>query len=396
MAISLTQIIAAIEAKSNTTDSSSSISDVLRLSIGAEAVSDGTILYDSAGVMPTDSAFIGTMAAASDGAIYFYNGTAWNAVDSAETVSPNSFQGSSFGYSTSGEATGLTIRDEITKFSFSTDGNATDVGNLVDTLRRDATGHSSSVSGYSTGGHGGPAIKAASFEKFPFATDTNASDVANLTVARGESSSQNSQESGYTSAGRTEPADAYSTVIDKFPFATDANATDVGDILNGVNHSAGNSSGSHGYVSGGTGPHITPAHSDVIEKFPFSADANSTDVGDLTNPKNQSAAANTADYGYIAGGGKYAPTHSLASYSNVIEKFSYSTDGNATDVGDLTQSRQGLDGSSSTVNGYVAGGRKFPFAPTDIIEKFPFATDANATDVGNLIAGKYWAHDQQV
>ena len=81
MAISLTQIIAAIEAKSNTTDSSSSISDVLRLSIGAEAVSDGTILYDSAGVMPTDSAFIGTMAAASDGAIYFYNGTAWNAVD---------------------------------------------------------------------------------------------------------------------------------------------------------------------------------------------------------------------------------------------------------------------------------------------------------------------------
>jgi hypothetical protein len=32
--------------------------------------------------MPTDSAFIGTMAAASDGTIYFYNGTAWNAVGS--------------------------------------------------------------------------------------------------------------------------------------------------------------------------------------------------------------------------------------------------------------------------------------------------------------------------
>jgi hypothetical protein len=80
MTISLTQIIAALEAKANSTDSASSISDVLRLSIGSEAVSDGAIIYDSAGVMPTDSAFIGTLAAAADGAIYFYNGTAWNVV----------------------------------------------------------------------------------------------------------------------------------------------------------------------------------------------------------------------------------------------------------------------------------------------------------------------------
>jgi hypothetical protein len=80
MTISLTEIIAALEAKSNATDSSSSISDILRLTQASEKVSDGTILYDSAGAMPTDSAFIGTLAAAADGAIYFYNGTAWNVV----------------------------------------------------------------------------------------------------------------------------------------------------------------------------------------------------------------------------------------------------------------------------------------------------------------------------
>lgn len=80
MTISLTEIINALEAKANATDSASSISDVLRLSIGSEAVSDGTIIYDTAGAMPTDSAFIGTLAAAADGAIYFYNGTAWNVV----------------------------------------------------------------------------------------------------------------------------------------------------------------------------------------------------------------------------------------------------------------------------------------------------------------------------
>ena len=184
MAISLTEIIAALEAKANTTDSASSISDVLRLSIGAEAVSDGTILYDSAGVMPTDSAFIGTMAAASNGTIYFYNGTAWNAVDSAETiVIPYTFQGS--------------------------------------------------VSGYMSGGTP-PASNV--IDKFPFASDANATDVGDMTVGRWGPSGTSSTTHGFAASGYTPNA---SNVIEKFPFSTDANATDVGDLTAGRLYTAG-------------------------------------------------------------------------------------------------------------------------------------------------------------
>ena len=42
--------------------------------------------------------------------------------------------------------------------------------------------------------------------------------------------------------------------------------------------------------------------------------------------------------------------------SNVIDKFPFATDGNATDVGDLTLGRNAPAGQSSTEFGYASGG----------------------------------------
>ena len=69
-------------------------------------------------------------------------------------------------------------------------------------------------------------------------------------------------------------------VIDKFPFSSDADATDVGDLSVARGIASGQSSRTHGYTSGGAD--ATPAPSNVIDKFPFSSDDNATDVGDLT------------------------------------------------------------------------------------------------------------------
>ena len=66
-------------------------------------------------------------------------------------------------------------------------------------------------------------------------------------------------------------------IIDKFPFAADANATDVGD-LTVSRQCCVVKVHNHGYTSGGAGPSKY-----VIDKFPFSSDANATDVGDLTS-----------------------------------------------------------------------------------------------------------------
>ena len=78
--------------------------------------------------------------------------------------------------------------------------------------------------------------------------------------------------------------------------------------------------------------------------------------------------------------------------SNIIQKFAFASDGNATDVGDLTVARYSSAGQSSTASGYSSGGRN----PTsNIIDKFPFASDGNATDVGDLISAFHSPTGQQ-
>ena len=69
---------------------------------------------------------------------------------------------------------------------------------------------------------------------------------------------------------------------------------------------------------------------------------------------------------------------------NIIEKFPFSSDDNSTDVGDLTVDRLGPSGQSSSTHGYTSGGH-----PTvNVIDKFTFSADANATDVGDLTEGR--------
>ena len=226
------------------------------------------------------------------------------------------------------------------------------------------------VAGYATAG-----IPQIGIDKFPFATDANATDVGNLSVSRRSTNAgQSSDVSGYTSAGF---GPSYSNVIDKFPFATNANATDVGDVTHGRYSATGQSSDVSGYTSGGRADPNVPygtSRDNIIDKFPFATNANATDVGDLAGtggPNTQTGHSSTVS-GYSTGGG-----------TNVIEKFPFATNSNATDVGDMTVTRGGAIGQSSDVSGYSSGGGVGPTS-SNVIDKFPFATNANSTDVGDL------------
>ena len=63
-----------------------------------------------------------------------------------------------------------------------------------------------------------------------------------------------------------------------------------------------------------------------------------------------------------------------------MERFPFASDGNATDVGDMTIQKSARAGISSMTHGYHAGGSP----QVDTIDRYPFAIDENATDVGNL------------
>ena len=63
-------------------------------------------------------------------------------------------------------------------------------------------------------------------------------------------------------------------------------------------------------------------------------------------------------------------------YVNTIDKVSYTSDGNATDAGNLRYGMQGAGSCADSTHGYVCGGSTPPGAPYyNEITKFQFSTD---------------------
>ena len=262
----------------------------------------------------------------------------------------------------------------ILKYPFVTDGGAALVGNLT-AMMSSTAGALSTTEGFYGGGTPGPS-PTTTIQKFPFASDGNASNVGTLSVGTRSAVGNSSDTHGYTAGGfRLPPA---SNIIDKYPFAiSSGTATDVGDLTNNVYGGAGSSSPVGGFVAGGG-----PTPNNVINKFSFASDGNATSVGTI------SSGVMASDTGIV---GQSSDTHGYAGGgpgSNIIHKFPFAmTSGSSTDVGDLTVERGNASGTSSFESGYTAGGST-PSGDVNTIDKFPFSTDANATDVGDLAISK--------
>jgi hypothetical protein len=280
-------------------------------------------------------------------------------------VTPWYYGGTQYGYQTGGYPN----TDVIHKFSFTSDGNATDIGNL--TIARHAlTGQSGDSYGYSCGGKPDPDKDR--IDKFSFTTDGDATDVGNMSVARSYSAGNSYSTHGYCSGG--DDGDASPTtvnIIDKFPFASDTNSVDVGNLSTAKGAGFAQSSTTHGYCT-------TDA---VMDKFSFTSDGNATDVGALSVSRSNGAGQSSGTYGYSSGG---------TSNGDVIDKFAFAADGTATDVGNLTVARGRSSGQSSRTYGYVAGGTP----GGNVIDKFSFTSDGNAADVGDLTATRQYCTGQ--
>jgi len=274
-------------------------------------------------------------------------------------IEPWIFQGTIAGYTQGGN--NGSSNDIIDKWSFVSDANATDVGDLT-VARHFPAGQCSATHGYTSGGRTSPDLNV--IDKFSYASDGDATDSGDLTVPRGYAPGQSSTTHGYLAGGNNGPV---TNVIDRFSTSTGGNATDVGDLTSARGQMSSQSSETHGYVVGGQ-----PANN-VIERFSFAASANGADVGDCTANKTHTAGQSSITHGYFSGNHPH---------SNVIERFTFAASANSSDVGDMTVARNNPAGSSSTTHGYTAGGHDG--GHTNVIDKFAFSASANATDVGDL------------
>ena len=286
-------------------------------------------------------------------------------------VEPWTFQGTQYGYATGGYTGGY--RNDIQKYSLSSDANGTDVGDLLATRRPDSSQADDGSYGFSTGTSSGTYINV--IERFSFLSDGNSTDWADLSAVAGQGATAHNQTHGYY--GGVGNA-AYSSGIDKFPLASQTNGTDIGNLTVGRDMTDGCSSATYGFAMGGSTP-----YSNVIDKWSFSADGNATDHGDLLFYMENNGACSSTTHGYVVAG--YAGSPSPTGNINTIQKFQFASNSNATDVGDMITTRKNTSGASSTTHGYSAGGN----TNTNGIEKFSFTTDGNATDVADLIVGLY-------
>ena len=281
--------------------------------------------------------------------------------------------------------------DQIGRYSFTSNGNATDVADMFLGLRYGA-GALSNLAGYVMAGHDGYAGSSYGngsknhIQKFIFSTEANMTDVGD-TLSTGEGSvGVSSTTHGYRLGGGANHGNApYGNEIEKFAFATDGNATDVANMLTWtfLISGHGHSSAAYGYVGGGGGSLSgSPGGWDqswtTIQKHSFAACTDAVDSGqDLLTARYNHVGITAPDYGYTAGG------NGGSGNDNVIQKFSFVSASNATDVGDLTTTCNMPGGSSSTTYGYRSAG----YGPYQVtIDKWSFSSDGNATDVGDVMA----------
>jgi hypothetical protein len=230
-------------------------------------------------------------------------------------------------------------------------------------------------------------------EKFPFATEGDATDTGDLTSPRDVQTSASSGTHGYISGGQNAPLNL--NIIDKFNMTTDDNATDVGDLTEEMWRVSGASDvgAAYGYAyAGETGSGVSDTN-----KFSFASDGNATVVTGVTftHPSGYNrrggVGANSTTHAYQLG----AETN-MQALSNDVVKFPFAVENAVSSVGELIKSKAETGhGNSSTTYAYHSGGATPGF--TNIIEKIDFSSDGNATDVGDLaISRKRGAEGTQV
>jgi hypothetical protein len=290
----------------------------------------------------------------------------------------------------------------IQRFPFATDTDSTYIGDgLVQGYS--VTGNSSTTHGYRQG-MGFPASInqpdgtswSSNQEKFTFSSTTYASSAGSLVNAVMSGMGVSAPDTGYIIGGIAgSPSNGnIRNYIQKFSFRSDANASlNTGALNAGKSNGGGHASTIKGYVSTGSSYSGNPGVSPLgitasIESFPFSTDSNATIVGQVTVGRTNAVGQSSPISGYTSGG--YLPSP-VTSYTT-IDKFPFASNTNSTSVGSLTQARtDGCGAGHSSVNyGYTSGG----YMQTRI-DKFSFSTDSNATTVGSLAKQTWLAAGHQ-
>ena len=257
--------------------------------------------------------------------------------------------------------------------TIATTGNATDFGDLTQSVFRNAACSNGTRGVFGGGNVSGVVV---TIDYITIASTGNATDFGDLTDVSGygrETLAACSDGTKGLFGGGTDPWWYRTCTIDYITIATTGNATDFGDLTKKRRELAACSDGTKGVFAGGSDSGIWD-YINRIDYVTIATTGNAADFGDLTVGRYLLGACSDGTKGVFAGG------YNNSGSNGTIDYITIATTANATDFGDLTQSGSGPAGCSDGTKG-VFGGRAA--WPPNTIDYVTIATPSNAANFGD-------------
>ena len=216
------------------------------------------------------------------------------------------------------------VIDTVGTFPFTSPGTATDIGEMNAACYGASCGVDSEDTAFSMGGRLAPGTFINTIQSFALASPAGGADVSEQSETKGQGAS-NEDKSYIFHAGGQEGVNAN---IERFQKTTTNDGTDQGNLATGRFTTSGASDviGGYAYVVCGQ----TPSNTDVVERYSFSSPANGSDVGEFLS-------SNDASTGKCVSG---IPAGYAQDEANEIGQFTFASTTSVTDVSELVQARK--------------------------------------------------------
>jgi len=180
--------------------------------------------------------------------------------------------------------------------------------------------------------------------------------------------------------GGTDGSSDYMNTIDYFSIPSEGNSIDFGDLSYAARSLGACSSSTRGLWAGGMGP-ASEVATNSISYITIATTANGSDFGDLSVVKRQFEGLSNQTRGIWPGGQNDTPSSNTE--INSIDYVTIATTGNASDFGDIQETKESTSTCASSTRGLIAGGDDGP-AYSNTIGYITIATTGNATNFGDL------------
>ena len=268
----------------------------------------------------------------------------------------------------------------IDMHEIATTGDAIDFGDLVDGNTGAKGNCGSATRAILAGGYDpSPGALVTTIQYVVMSSQGGAIDWGDIAIAKNGISAGSNGIRGVFQGGATPD---YTSEMSSLDLQSLGNATNFGSHLEGAIRNAGCvQNGTRGLWGGGQGP---TSNYFTIVSYEFATTGSGTKFGELLENPSNMAPVSSGIRGVLAGG---ATPDSAPLAINTIQYITISTEGNATDFGDLTAARRNISGNTNRIRGTIAGGTTASSGSGNNVNTIDFITIAstgNAQDFGDL------------